>query len=104
MFVRFRQQGRRLQASLMQTRRVAGKMQNEHIASLGSVDADVSVRERIAFWIEIEERLARRAAQKPDRVGRKENRRTDRQRGGSGQTRRRSEGAPRADRARGDRS
>jgi len=43
----------------MQTRRVAGKMQSEHIASLGSVDADVSIRERIAFWIEIEERLAR---------------------------------------------
>jgi hypothetical protein len=59
MFVRFRQQGRRLQASLVQTRRVAGMMQNEHIASLGSVDADVSIRERIAFWIAIEERLAR---------------------------------------------
>ena len=59
MFVRFRQHGRRLQASLMHTRRVAGKMQSEHIASLGSVDADVSVRERLAFWIEIEERLAR---------------------------------------------
>ena len=43
----------------MQTRRVAGKMQSEHIASLGSVDADVSVRERIAFWTKIEERLAR---------------------------------------------
>jgi hypothetical protein len=43
----------------MQTRRVAAKMQNEHIASLGSVDADVSVRERLAFWIEIEKRLAR---------------------------------------------
>ena len=43
----------------MHTRRVAGKMDSEHIASLGSVDADVSVRERLAFWIEIEERLAR---------------------------------------------
>jgi hypothetical protein len=59
MFVHFRQQGRRLQASLMHTRRVAGKMHSEHIASLGSVDADVSVRERLAFWIAIEERLAR---------------------------------------------
>jgi hypothetical protein len=59
MFVRFRQQGRRLQASLMQTRRVAGKMQSEHIASLGTVDADVSVRERIAFWAKLPERLAR---------------------------------------------
>jgi hypothetical protein len=43
----------------MQTRRMAGKMQSEHIASLGTVDAEVSVRERLTFWIEIEERLAR---------------------------------------------
>jgi hypothetical protein len=42
MFVRFQQQGR-LQPSLMQTRRVDGKVRSEHIASLGSVDADVSV-------------------------------------------------------------
>ena len=59
MFVRFRQQGNRLQASLMQTRRVAGKMHTDHIASLGSVDADVSVRERLAFWSKLPERLAR---------------------------------------------
>jgi len=59
MFVRFRQQGNRLQASLMQTRRVSGKMHTEHIASLGSVDADVSVRERLAFWAKLPERLAR---------------------------------------------
>ena len=65
MFVRFRQQGRRLQASLMQTRRVSGKMQSEHIASLGSVDAEVSVRERLAFWAKLPERLARLA----NRVG-----------------------------------
>jgi hypothetical protein len=59
MFVRFRQQGRRLQASMMLTRRVAGKMHTEHIASLGSVDAEVSVRERLAFWAKLPERLAR---------------------------------------------
>jgi hypothetical protein len=59
MFVRFRQQGNRLQASLMQNRRVSGKMQSEHIASLGSVDAAVSVRERLAFWAKLPERLAR---------------------------------------------
>ena len=59
MFVRFRQQGRRLQASLTQTRRVSGKMRSEHIASLGSVDAEVSVRQRLAFWAKLPERLAR---------------------------------------------
>jgi hypothetical protein len=59
MFVRFRQQGGRLQASLMRSFRVSGKMQSEHIASLGSVDADVPVRERLAFWATLPERLAR---------------------------------------------
>jgi hypothetical protein len=43
----------------MRSFRVAGKMHNEHIASLGSVDADVSVRERLAFWAKLPERLAR---------------------------------------------
>jgi hypothetical protein len=59
MFVRFRQQRRRLQASLIQARCVAGKPRNEHIASLGSVDADVSIRERLAFWTKLPDRLAR---------------------------------------------
>ena len=43
----------------MQTRRVSGKMHSEHIASLGSVDAEVSVRERLAFWAKLPERLTR---------------------------------------------
>ncbi len=43
----------------MQTRRIDGKIRNEHIASLGSVDADVSLRERIAFWAKLPDRLAR---------------------------------------------
>jgi hypothetical protein len=59
MFVRFRQQSGRLQASLMRTWRVSGKMHSEHIGSLGTVDADVSVRERLAFWAKLPERLVR---------------------------------------------
>jgi hypothetical protein len=59
MFVRFRKQGRRLGVSLMQTRRVAGKVQSEHVASLGSVDDPPSVRERFAFWAALPDRLAR---------------------------------------------
>jgi hypothetical protein len=43
----------------MQTRRIPGKMHSEHIASLGSVDAEVSVRERLALWAKLPERLAR---------------------------------------------
>jgi hypothetical protein len=65
MFVRLRQQGRRLHASLMQTRRVSGKIHSEHIASLGSVDVGASVRERFTFWAKLPERLARLA----NRVG-----------------------------------
>ncbi len=42
----------------MQTRRVSRKMQSEHIASLGSVDDEVSVRERLVFWAKLPERFA----------------------------------------------
>jgi hypothetical protein len=54
-----RKQGNRLQVSLMLTQRVSGRVQAEHIASLGSVDVAVSVRERLAFWAKLPERLAR---------------------------------------------
>ena len=53
MFVRFRRQGNRLQASLVQNRRVGGKVQAEHVGALGSVDTAVSVRERLAFWAKL---------------------------------------------------
>ena len=58
MFVRSRQQGHRLQASLMQSRRAAGKVRTEHVGALGSVDAAGSVRERVAFWAKVHDRLA----------------------------------------------
>jgi hypothetical protein len=38
MFVRFRQTAQRLQASLVETRRIDGKVRHEHIAGLGSVE------------------------------------------------------------------
>jgi hypothetical protein len=58
MFVRFRRQARRLQVGLVQNRRVAGKVHAEHIGALGSVDAAVSVRGRLAFWAKLPQRLA----------------------------------------------
>ena len=61
MFVRFRQQGHRLQASLMQTRREAGAIKSEHVASLGSVGLDVTIRDRLDFWKYVEPRLDRLA-------------------------------------------
>jgi hypothetical protein len=59
MFVRFQRQWRRLNAGLVQTRREAGRVRTEFIGMLGSVDADVSVRERLVFWAKLPERLAR---------------------------------------------
>ena len=59
MFVRFQHQGARLHVRLLQTKRISGKVQSEYIGALGSVDAAVSVRERLAFWAKLPERLAR---------------------------------------------
>ena len=58
MFIRFRRQANRLQASLVQSRRASGRGHAEHIGALGSVDADVSLRSRVAFWAKIHDRLA----------------------------------------------
>jgi len=61
MFVRFRQTACRLQASLVETRRVDGKVRHEHIAGLGSVEMPPSVEGRITFWQRLHERLAKLA-------------------------------------------
>jgi hypothetical protein len=58
MFVRFRQTKTRLQASLVETQRIDGKVRHEHIAMLGSVDP-ASIPDRIAFWQALFERLAK---------------------------------------------
>jgi hypothetical protein len=57
MFVRYRQTESRLQVSLIETRRVDGKVR--HIASFGSVEVPPSVEDRIAFWQRLHERLAK---------------------------------------------
>jgi uncharacterized protein (DUF885 family) len=59
MFVRFRQARHRLQVSLIETRRVDGKVRHEHIASLGSIILPPSVADRITFWGRLHERLAK---------------------------------------------
>jgi hypothetical protein len=46
-------------ASLIETRRVGGKVHHEHIAGLGSIDAPPSVRSRLLFWSKLPARLAR---------------------------------------------
>jgi hypothetical protein len=57
MFVRFRRQGGRLQVSVVETRRVKGKVVAEHLGGLGSVDTDLSVGERLDFWNELPHRF-----------------------------------------------
>jgi hypothetical protein len=57
MFVRFRQAKHRLQVSLVDTRRVDGKVWQEHVAGLGSIDIPPSVEARLAFWQILHDRL-----------------------------------------------
>jgi hypothetical protein len=57
MFVRFRETDRRLQASLVETRRSSGKVRLEHIAGLGSVPLSPSPAHRITFWTKLHQRL-----------------------------------------------
>jgi hypothetical protein len=59
MFVRFRRRRYRLQASVVETRRVKGKVVAEHLGGLGSVDTDLSVRGRLNFWAELPQRFER---------------------------------------------
>jgi hypothetical protein len=59
MFTRFRETENRLQVSLVETRRVAGKVRHEHIAGLGAVGMPPSVADRLGFWRKVEARLAK---------------------------------------------
>jgi hypothetical protein len=60
MFVRFRTTTSKLQVSLIATRRSAGKVRHEHIASLGSAAIASSPSDRIVFWTRLRARLADR--------------------------------------------
>src|SRR5215510_1726404 len=58
MFARFRRTRHRLQVSLVETRRVGGKVRHEHVAGLGSIETPPSVDARLAFWVRLHQRLA----------------------------------------------
>ena len=58
MFVRFRQTPARLQLSLVEGRRVDGKVRHEHVASLGSIPVPGTIADRVAFWQRLFHRLA----------------------------------------------
>ena len=59
MHVRARLHRRRIQISLVDTRRGDGKVQQEHIASLGSVPPEMTPADRLAFSTQVHPRLAR---------------------------------------------
>jgi hypothetical protein len=61
MFVRFRQSGRRLALSLLESHRAGDKVRNDHIASLGSLPIEPTVAERMVFWQRFHECLDRLA-------------------------------------------
>jgi hypothetical protein len=59
MFTRFHQTPRRLQVSLIETRRVDGKVKQEHVASLGSIATEPTAADRLAFWTRLFQTLGR---------------------------------------------
>lgn len=59
MFARFRQTPNRLQISLVETRRVGGRVRHQHVAALGSIPEPWSIGDRITFWSGLHQRLAR---------------------------------------------
>ncbi len=52
-------QGFAANVSLIETRRVDGRVRHQHIASFGSVGAPPSVEDRLTFWQRLHERLAK---------------------------------------------
>jgi hypothetical protein len=59
MFVRFRKTGKSLQATVVETHRVDGKVRHEHVATLGSIRWPAETSDRITFWKKLHERLAK---------------------------------------------
>jgi hypothetical protein len=58
MFVRVRQTPYGLQLSLVETRRIGGKVAYEHVAHLGSITTPASIADRVEFWSRLHQRLA----------------------------------------------
>lgn len=59
MFVRFKSSPRRLHLSLVETRRVDGKVKHDHIASLGSIPVPFTTPDRLDFTASFNERISR---------------------------------------------
>jgi hypothetical protein len=59
MFVRFRQTLSSIQVSLVETRRIDGRVRHEHVAGLGSIAEPMTIADRVAFWSALYQRLAK---------------------------------------------
>jgi hypothetical protein len=61
MFTRFRATPRRLQVSIVETRRIEGRVRHEHVAGLGAARLPLSPETRLEFWEKLHPRLVRLA-------------------------------------------
>ena len=59
MFVRFRVTLSSLQASIVETRRIGGRVRHEHVAALGSIKLPITPDGRAGFWEQLWQRLSR---------------------------------------------
>lgn len=66
MFTRFRATPSRLQVSIVQSRRVDGRVRHKHFAGLGSAQLPLSRESRIEVWKQLAPRLER-LTNRPDR-------------------------------------
>jgi hypothetical protein len=58
MFVRFRSSASGcLYVSIVETRRIGGRVRQEHIANLGSIETPLTIWNRLQFWQRLHERL-----------------------------------------------
>src|ERR1700722_5696673 len=58
MFARIRETPRRLQVSLVEARRVGGRVRQTHVAALGSIGISPLPIDRMVFWTKLHQRLA----------------------------------------------
>jgi hypothetical protein len=66
MFVRFQERNNRLLVRLLQSRRVNGKVRQEHIAELGAIHLSPSPEARLVFWTTLHQTLSRLSNRVPD--------------------------------------
>jgi hypothetical protein len=59
MFVRFRQSRDSVHVSIVETRRVNGKVRHKYVVSLRSIVMPPSVADRTAFWRRVDKRLGK---------------------------------------------